>query len=61
MSIRRTYVGPLKDIKNYYEKAGKKEFIKRYEKVEVFIGPGESIDFINDILEEHFKTVSKSV
>ncbi len=54
MSIRKAFLPELKEIKNFYDEAGFDMFVKRYIKVEVFIGPSDSIDFIHEKLEEHY-------
>lgn len=54
MSIRKTYLPGLDKVKDFYNKVGVEAFVKRYEKVEVFIGPAESVDFINKIVDLYY-------
>lgn len=61
MSIRKTYLPELKEIETFYERAGLEDFAKRYAKVEIFIGPSDSIDFINEKLEAYYSKDKKEM
>jgi hypothetical protein len=49
-------VPPLSEIKKEYEEMGSEKFINLYIKYEGFIGPVESIDFLNSIFEKNQTT-----
>ena len=55
MSIRKSYVSDYEQVKNQYVLMGHNNFIKMYRKVEVFIGNGKAIDFINEKIKEGVK------
>lgn len=50
MGLNKKYLPDLEKIKEEYEKSSPSDFIKKYSKYEVFIGPIESINFIEKII-----------
>lgn len=61
MSIRKAFLPEVNEIKKFYDDAGFDAFVKRYVKVEVFLGPSDSIDFINEKLEEYYAKDKKEM
>lgn len=61
MSIRKAFLPEINEIKKFYNDAGFDAFVKRYAKVEVFLGPSDSIDFINEKLEEYYSNDKKEI
>jgi hypothetical protein len=52
MSIRKSHIPELEQIKKQYIMLGHNDFVKRYEKVEIFIGSPGGVDFIQEKLKE---------
>lgn len=44
---------PLSEIKKEYEEKGHEEFVRIYIKYDTFIGPSESMDFLNEVFEKN--------
>ena len=52
MSIRKSHIPELDQVEKQYIMLGHNVFVKQYEKVEIFMGSIEGIDFIKSKLEE---------
>ena len=52
MGFNKWYVPDLPDLKEMYEDMGHSEFIKLAYRRDAFIGPTDSIDFINRLLKK---------
>ena len=52
MGFNKWYVPELKEVQQMYEEQGHTEFVKFLRRRDAFIGPPESIDFINQILKK---------
>lgn len=46
MSFNKRFVRSLPEVKEEYFEQGHEEFVKIYKKADAFIGPSDSIDFI---------------
>lgn len=52
MGFNKWHVPELKEVQQMYEEQGHIEFVKFLRRRDAFIGPPESIDFINQILKK---------
>ena len=59
MSIRKSHLPAIDEIKKQYVLLGHNDFYDRWIKTEVFVGPGESVEFIMSKLEEGKKAIVK--
>ena len=53
MSIPRARAKSLEDVKKQF-RADKEGFIRKYSKAEIIMGNSEAIEFINEILNNHY-------
>lgn len=51
MGVNKKFLQELKKLKEEYSEKGRDEFIKKYQKADVFIGPSESINFLEKVLK----------
>lgn len=56
MGFNKKFVQPLDKVMEEFEEMGEKEFIRRYSKVDSFVGPTESIQFINTKITNFYKS-----
>jgi hypothetical protein len=59
MSIRKSHLPAIDEIKKQYVLLGHNEFYDRWVKTEVFMGPQKSVEFVMSILEEGKKAIVK--
>lgn len=58
MSINKIYLPELIDLKKYLKENGNTDFYNRYiRKREVFIGPVDSVDFIDEFCKNYIENV----
>lgn len=48
MSFNKKFIKPLPEVKDEYFRLGHEQFVNLYKKADAFIGPSDSIDFIQD-------------
>ena len=49
-------VSDLDSVKKELDQLGEADFVRRYAKADALIGPGESVEFINDKITNFYKS-----
>ena len=55
MSFNKKFIKPLKEVEAEFKEKGMDSFVQSYIKADAFIGPADSIRFIESKIEEHCK------
>ena len=55
MGFNKKFVKPLLEVKEQLEKDGIDNFVRFYVKADVFIGPSDSIMFIDKVIESYYQ------
>ena len=56
MGFNIRYLPSLKELKKTYDRDGHEEFVRSYKRTEAFIGPSQSINFVQKMINKKQKT-----